>query len=138
MNLDQALQALHAQHGLAGDAPAEDGRHYYRFGDVILGLAQAHPAGFVCTRSWVGTVETDDLSVVERLARAALGFRFAPDAALGMDAAGQVFLDLRLGGQAMTHEQLLEGLDRLIAEARHWKAELSRAGGKTGADTETT
>lgn len=128
MTLDEALQGLSAQFGVPPGPPEKGGRYYYRFGDTTIGLAQAQPEGFLCARSWVGTVDMRDESAVARVALGNMDLPVAPDALLGMDGAGEVYLDMRLGGEDMTHEQFLDALERLIGEAMRWKQTLGSAG----------
>ena len=124
MTLDEALQGLSAQFGVPPGPPEKGGRHYYRLGDTTIGLAQAQPEGFLCARTWVGTVDMRDEAAVARVALGNMDLPVAPDALLGMDGAGEVYLDLRLGGEDMTHEQFLDALERLIGEAMRWKQTL--------------
>ena len=127
MTLDEALQGLSAQFGVPPGPPEKGGRHYYRFGDTTVGLAQAQPEDFLCARTWVGTVDMRDESAVARVALGNMDLPVAPDAMLGMDGAGEVYLDMRLGGEDMTHEQFLDALERLIGEAMRWKQALGSA-----------
>ena len=97
MTLNEALQGLSAQFGVAPGPPEKGGRHYYRFGDTTIGLAQAQPEGFLCARSWVGTVDFEDASAVAHLAFANGSLPVAPDALVAMDGEGEVYIDMRLG-----------------------------------------
>ncbi len=124
MNLDQALQGLQAQFGVPPGPAENGGRHYYRFGDVTVGLAEAAQPSFLCARSWVGTVDLEDEAAVARVAQGNTDLPMAPDALLAMDGAGEVYLDMRLGGEEMTHEQFLDALERLVGEAIRWKQAL--------------
>ena len=124
MTYDDALQGLNAQFGLAPFPAADDGRHYYRFGEITIGLAQTQP-GFLCARTWLGTVDDSDELSVTSVARANLRLPIAPEALLAMDGNGEVFLDQRIGGDELTHDLLLQSLERLIGEAQAWKTRLA-------------
>ena len=132
MTLDDALQGLQAQFGVPPGPPGKGGRHYYRFGELTVGLAQAHPPGFLCARTCVGTVDLGDEAAVARVARASMDFSVAPDALVGLDGTGNVYLDLRLGGGEMTHDHLLDSIERLIDEASRWKQAYGKAEASVG------
>ncbi|MBL0418810.1 type III secretion system chaperone [Ramlibacter sp. AW1] len=133
MTLNEALAGLNAQFRLEPFPPEEDGRTYYRFDEVTVGLAQAFQPGFLAARSWVGTVGCDDEAAVANLALANRRLPFAPDAVLGIDGEGEVFLDQRIGGDELTHDMLLNSLSRLVNEAQAWKQRL--ANGSPAAET---
>lgn len=124
MTLDDALQSLDAQFGVPPPPAEGDGRYYYRLDGTTVGLGPGLPEGYFAARTWVGTVDVADEATLAELARAGLHLPIAPDACLGMDGDGEVYLDQRIGGADLTHELFLDSLERLVGEAQAWKGRL--------------
>ena len=127
MNLEESMRCLKAQFHVPAVIANEAGEHGYRFGEVSVGLSEAHPPGFLAARAWVGRIDPADEASLSALAQANLCLPIAPEAHLCLDGDGEVYLDQRIGGEQLTDEMFLDCLARLVGEADVWQKRLMQA-----------
>lgn len=132
MQIDDALRCIDAQFHVAQVPADETGRHCYQFGQVTVGLSEAHPEGFLAARAWIGRMDPGDAGSLMTLAQANLSLPIAPEAHLCLDGVGEVYLDQRIGGEHLSDDMFLDTLERLVGEALAWQQRLAQVEATAG------